>query len=107
MISMKSQIKQKLESGSLNLKEDVIEVSSIKPFNVPKKPNKNDFNDDRGVTNSNVVLNELNEGKDQRLKAINMLRKKPMSKEETNNHARLNLENEPLNKNVYGGNVFI
>jgi hypothetical protein len=98
-VSMNSMIKEKLINDNI-LNEEMIEISNIKPSDVPKKPNKSEL-EFLSEKKSNLDLNEI---KANRLKAYDMLRKKPMSKEEINQLSKMN--NEPLNPGMYQGGYF-
>ena len=96
-------IKQQQTIENSNIKQEAEEepmrLNEIKPLSMPIRPDKNKF--------EVIPKNEINNPKDLRLKAYNIMKKKVISKDEINELANLNVENEPLNKTLYDGNVFI
>jgi hypothetical protein len=100
-MNMKSIIKENLTKKTLkedNLQEDKIQINNVKPLNRPNKINKS-------ITQNQNV--NTNEGKDNRLKAYSLMKKKIISREEINELSKVNIENELLNKNIYEGSVYI
>lgn len=98
-IDMNSIIKEKLIIENI-LEEEKIEISNIKPSDVPKKPNKNELEFIRGEKSNS----DLNEVKANRIKAYDMLRKKPISKEQIDKLSQIN--NDLLNPGIFQGNYF-
>lgn len=100
-INMSSIIKEKINNNVIE--EEKIQISNIQPSDAPKKPNKCEVESLEKIIENRLNI-ASNEGKEGRLKAYNIM-KKNMTKQDINQ--MINNTNEPLNSNVYCGNIYV